>query len=198
MAARSLDTTDRGVQGVRGTAGSGVRADERDVRYRIDVIGPNVLDVVTHAGGWLFDRVMAGWDVTVLVADHPNDRPLQILGTQTLDLEYALASLDRRPPPQTLAVAADLFADDPRVRQMVRQALDHGLTEVGLWGQTWPAELKDSVDSEHYQLSAAARVFKAQALAAAGAPDASAGVTETFRSTSMAGPFVAADPVPAS
>jgi hypothetical protein len=126
MAARSLDVTDQGVQTVRGIAGWGVRADELDVRYRLDVIAPNVLDVVTHAGGWLFDQVMAGWDVTVLVADHPNDRPLQILGAQTLDLEYALASLDRRPPPQTVAVAADLLADDLRVQQMVHQALDHG------------------------------------------------------------------------
>ena len=25
-------------------------------------------NVVTFAGGWMFDRVMAGWDVTVLIA----------------------------------------------------------------------------------------------------------------------------------
>jgi len=179
-------------------AGTRVRADGPDMRYRLDVVAPSVVEVVTNAGGWLFDRVMAGWDVTVLVAEHPDDRPLQILGAQTLDLEYALASMDRRPRPQTLAVAADIFADDSRVRQWVLQALDHGLTEVTLWGETWPAELDDSGDSVKHRLSAAARAFKAQALAAAAAPDASVGFTETFRSGMMACPLVAVNLVPAS
>ena len=91
MVARSFDPADRGVQGVRGDAGArllpvrdGV---EPDMRYRLDVVASNVVDVVKFAGGWLFDRAMAGWDVTVLLTDHPDDRPLHILGAQTLDLE---------------------------------------------------------------------------------------------------------------
>ncbi|MGA8547342.1 MAG: hypothetical protein WB785_19075, partial [Mycobacterium sp.] len=62
------------------------------MRYRLDVVAANVADVVRFAGGWLFDRAMAGWDVTVLLVDHPDERPLQILGAQILDLEYALAT----------------------------------------------------------------------------------------------------------
>ncbi|WP_343575423.1 hypothetical protein [Mycobacterium sp.] len=50
------------------------------MRYRLDVVAADVADVVTFAGGWLFDRAMAGWDVTVLVADHVDERPLRILG----------------------------------------------------------------------------------------------------------------------
>jgi len=57
------------------------------MRYRLDVVAADVVDVVKFAGGWLFDRAMAGWDVTVLVADHPNDRPLQILGTLNSELD---------------------------------------------------------------------------------------------------------------
>ena len=68
------------------------------MRYRLDVVAASVVDVVRFAGGWLFDRSMAGWDVTVLVADHPDDRPLQILGAQMLDLEDALASAGHRVP----------------------------------------------------------------------------------------------------
>ena len=38
------------------------------------VSGPRMVStftgVVRAAGGWLFDRVSAGWDVIVLVADH--------------------------------------------------------------------------------------------------------------------------------
>jgi hypothetical protein len=172
------------------------------MRYRLDVVASSVVDVVRFAGGWLFDRAMAGWDVTVLVVDRPDDRPLQILGAQTLDLEYALAAIDSgvetRPRPQALAAAADLFGCDSRVRQGVLQALDHGVTEVTLWGETWPAELDDSVGLVQHRLSTAAQTFKAQALAAADVPVGPIGHTETFRSGLLASPSVAADLVPAS
>lgn len=170
------------------------------MRYRLDVVAANAVDVVTFAGGWLFDRAMAGWDVTVLVADRVDGRSLQILGAQVVDLEGALASAAQRPRPQTLAVAADLVGCDPRVRDGVLAALDRGVTEVTLWGRTWPAELQESVGLVHHWLSAAAKAFKAQALAAASVPaigDGVIGPTETFRSGTMACPSVAADLVPA-
>ncbi len=167
------------------------------MRYRLDVVAADVADVVRFAGGWLFDRAMAGWDVTVLLADHPDERPLQILGAQILDLEYALTTAGHRPPPQTLAVAADLFDCDPRVRQGVLQALDQGATEVTLWGQTWPAELEDSVGLVQHRLSAAAQAFKAQALAAAASSPDSIEPIETFRSRVVSCPSVEADLIPA-
>lgn len=168
------------------------------MRYRLDVVAASVVDVVRFAGGWLFDRAMAGWDVTVLLADPADDRPLQILGAQTMDLEHALASVDTRPRPQALAAAADLFECDSQVRQGVLQALDHGVTEVTLWGQTWPAELDDSVGLVQHRLSSAAQIFKGRALAAAGVPVDSIDPTETFRSGLLAWPSIAADLVPAS
>jgi hypothetical protein len=168
------------------------------MRYRLDVVAADVVDVVTFAGGWLFDRAMAGWDVTVLLADHPDERPLQILGAQIVDLEYALASVGHRPPPQTLAAAADLFGCDSRVRQGVVQALDQGAIEVTWWGDTWPGQLDDSVGLVQHRLSAAAHAFKAQALAAAAVPVDSIRLVETFRSKVMACPSVGADLIPAS
>ena len=172
------------------------------MRYRLDVVAAGVLDVVRFAGGWLFDRTMAGWEVTVLLADHsaddPHDRPLQILGARALDLDVALASVESRPRPQALAAAADLFGCDSRVRKGVLQALDHGVTEVTLWGQNWPAELDESVGLVQHRLSTAAQIFKSQALAAAGLPPGSIGETEVFRSGLLAWPSVAADLVPAS
>jgi hypothetical protein len=168
------------------------------MRYRLDVVASSVVDVVRFAGGWLFDRAMAGWDVTVLVVDHPDDRPLQILGAQTLDLEYALSSVETRPRPQALAAAADLFGCDSRVRQGVLQALDHGVTEVTLWGEAWPPELDDSVGLVQHRLSMAAQIFKGRALAAADLPAGPIGHIETFRSGLLAWPSVAADLVPAS
>ncbi len=140
------------------------------MRYRLDVVAPTVLDAVRFAGGWVYDRVMAGWDVTILVGDDEDVRPLEILGAEVRDLESVLASWEDRPHPQTVAVAADLFDRDARVRQGVLEALEQGATEVTLWGEGLPAELDESIDSVQHRLSAAARAFKAQALAAANAP----------------------------
>lgn len=165
------------------------------MRYRLDVVAPNVLDAVKFAGGWVYDRVMAGWDVTVLITGQEDARPLEILGAEVRDLESVLAAWEERPHPQTVAVAADVFHSDDRVRQHVLNALDQGATEVTLWGERLPAELDDSVDSVQHQLSAAARAFKAQALAAADDPSAVTH-TETFRCGMMAS--VAADLIPAS
>jgi hypothetical protein len=166
------------------------------MRYRLDVVAPTVLDAVRFAGGWVYDRVMAGWDVTVLVGDDDDVRPLEILGAEVRDLESVLASWEDRPNPQTVAVAADLFDRDARVRQGVLEALEQGATEVTLWGEGLPAELDESVDSVQHRLSSAARAFKAQALAAANAPDGAVGNTEIFRCGMMAS--VAADLIPAS
>lgn len=167
------------------------------MRYRLDVVASSVVDVVTFAGGWLFDRAMAGWDVTVLLTDHPDDRPLHILGAKTLDLDGVLASVGTHPRPQALAAAPDLLGSDPRVRSGVLQALDHGVTEVTLWGTTWPAELDDSVGRVQHRLSMAAQIFKARALSAAAAPLDSIGPVETFRSGLLASRSVAADLLPA-
>ncbi|BBZ47748.1 hypothetical protein MPRM_50290 [Mycobacterium parmense] len=165
------------------------------------MVAANVVDAVRFAGGWLFDRSMAGWDVTVLLPDHAAGRhevrPLHILGAGVLDLEEALRSVDFRPRPQALAAAADLFGCDSRVRQGVLQALDQGVTEVTLWGEDWPAELDDSVGLVQHRLSTAARTFKSAALAAAALRPESIGHSETFRSGLLAYPSVAADLVPA-
>lgn len=87
------------------------------------------------------------------------------------------------------------------MRQGVLRALDQGVTEVTLWGETWPSELDDSVGLVQHRLSTAAQTFKAQALAAVfnvgEVPQSSVGHTETFRSGLLAWPSVAADLIPA-
>jgi len=169
------------------------------MRYRLDVVARNVPEVVKFAGGWLVDRVMAGWDVTVLISAGEDLRPLEILGVETYDLEAALEEGADRPHPQTVAVAADLFATDERVRRGVLTALEQGVTEVTLWGDHWPEELGSNIGSVQHYLSGAARAFKAQALAASGDSDVEiVADTETFRCGLAALPSVAADLTPAS
>jgi hypothetical protein len=167
------------------------------MRYHFDVVAANVADVVSFAGGWLFDRVMAGWDVTVLVDGSEDLRPIQILGADRLDLETALATWPERPRPHALAVSMDLIGSDSRVRAGVQDALDHGTTEVTLWGERWPVDLDRTADSVEHRLSAAARAFKAQALAALDLPAMAVGGVETFRSGTLNCLSVAADLVPA-
>ncbi|HME49510.1 hypothetical protein [Mycobacterium sp.] len=150
-------------------------------RYRVDVIGSDAGDVVRSAGGWLFDRAMAGWDVNVLVPGDCDARPLQILGAATLRFDSVFASIGKGPWTQTLAVAVHAFTRDGCVRDLVVAALDRG-AEVTLWGDAWPAELDHRVDDVQHRLTAAARTFKAHALAAAALAQHPVHPTERYRS----------------
>ena len=145
------------------------------------MVAPGTAAAVRHVGGWLFDRVMAGWDATVLVVGQSDARPLRILGAEVNDLESALACPVAGPRPQAIAVDAGLYGSDGRVRQIVREALDEGATEVRIWGDTWPDDLDCGGGPLEHRLSVAARAFKAQAMAAAAEVGVLAG-TETFRS----------------
>ncbi|EME14324.1 hypothetical protein [Rhodococcus triatomae] len=151
------------------------------------VIGPSVVDVVRLLGGWVFDRVTSGWDATVAVADHPDVRPLQILGARTLDLETALDN-QIGPHPQVIAVSVDLFQADDRIRNGVLATLDRGDMDVALWGENWPANLDERFCTGQHHLSGAARVFKAQAMAAANAPADNVVGTEVLRTAEMLSP----------
>ncbi|GFG70779.1 hypothetical protein [Mycolicibacter senuensis] len=173
-----------------------------DMRYRFDIVGHSVVDIVTAAGGWLYDRATAGWDVSVMMLDAfegTDTRPLQILGARVLDLASVLTHWEQWPHPQTIAVCAQMFDGHARVRQGVLDALEHSSTEVTLWGDV-PAELHRDVDTRQHRLSAAARAFKAQALRAAGIDPkgvAGSGHIEKFR-CGPACASVAADLSPAS
>jgi hypothetical protein len=148
-------------------------------RYQLNVIAASVADVVQSAGGWLFDRRMAGWEVNILLSERDDARALRILGATTVDLRSGLASFLRGPDrAAALAVAADLLAIDESIQDEVLEAVRSGLTEVALWGDSRPANVGGQVDSTEYRLSAAARVFKGHALSAAGLVDLEVGHTE--------------------
>ncbi|GAA5052161.1 hypothetical protein GCM10023318_24440 [Nocardia callitridis] len=150
------------------------------------MVAPTMVDVIRFAGGWLFDRAMAGWDVTAVVTDHTDARPLHIIGARAVDLEAAMATTVRSPLPQSIAVDVDLYSSDRRVRNGVLEVLDRGKAgEVTLWGEGCPKELDYRVGAVEHRLSVAARAFKAQALRAAAAPAEVVGATEMFRSCEL-------------
>ncbi len=170
-------------EGSRTSAARAARADGECLRYRLHVVAVSPGDVVRSAGGWLYDRVMAGWEVTVLLPGRCDTRPLRILGVQALDLEEQFAVTGPGLTSQSLAVSAEAFTADARVRERVLESLDDRLTEVALWGQApqgWPLRVNRAMTRAQHELSAAARMFKGYALAAAGIPGTTVDLTETM------------------
>ena len=163
--------------------------DSAGMRYRLDVLAANVSDVVEAAGGWLFDRRMAGWDVTVLVPESQDVRALRILGVDIVEVGSAWVPWSERPRVEGLAVAANLFDRDCHVKQGVFHALEQGLPEVVLWGQGWPEGLLRSDVEVRHKLSCAARMFKSYAVnAASGREIASGDQFEVFKCGTIESP----------
>jgi hypothetical protein len=157
------------------------RRDGGAVKYRLDVVASSPADVVCSAGGWLYDRVRAGWDVTVLLPRQCDTRPLQILGVQAAELDSQMPSAGTECAARGLAVSAEMFASDLRIQQQVLKALDRWMTEVTLWHDDWPLPVGHRTTTVQHVLTAAARAFKRHALTAAGISDP-VGPTETLRS----------------
>lgn len=140
------------------------------MRYRLNVAATDAADVVTSAGGWLFDRAMAGWDVNVYLADCGDADGLQalkVLGLRAYDL-FADLSSPFGQPQVGLAVAGRLVVDDELIRGAVSATLRAARTEVALWGESCTSHLGSRFDPVRYRLSAAAVAFKGHSLVAAG------------------------------
>jgi hypothetical protein len=153
-------------------------------KYQLEVTAYDVADVVRSAGGWLFDRAMGGWDVTVVLTRGGDVRPLEILGLSTSHHEPDDdSSAPRRA--LALAVSSGVVATDAQLRYDVLRALKRGLTEVTLWGDSWPSGPDAGAQAVDHVLSGAARAFKAQALAAIGSSEP-VGPVESFRNRTTA------------
>lgn len=142
------------------------------------MVGIDVADVVESAGGWLFDRAMAGWDVRVTLTQACDVRPLRILGVRTDPRSV------QPPSPVALAASARALLDAPERCADIAVALRRRQAEVTVWG----AARLDPLDSGarpvrpvRHLLSGAARAFKSQALVAAGLDARGAGAVEMFR-----------------
>jgi hypothetical protein len=177
MSARTLSSSDLAADSTEITRLPIARP---DLRYRLVVMASSTVDLVTSAGGWLFDRAMAGCDVTAVFTEPTDDRALQILGVRTVEFDDAPTSTwcDIE---SALAVSAELYRADVRVREAVLDLLDGGLTNLVMWGESWPQEFDGLGDRVHHRLSIAARAFKAQALLATAAPEDGVVDLETFR-----------------
>jgi hypothetical protein len=132
-------------------------------RYWLHVVATSVVDVVTSIGGLIFDRAMAGWDVTVAVGTDFDDRPIRILGARVANL--AAGSPAR---PHVLAVATDVFVTNEHLRRLVLAARKGNATDVFLWGRRHPPNMNGRFAPVRHRPSAAAQVFKSHAMAVRG------------------------------
>lgn len=156
-------------------------ANTMPLQYRLDVLAVRAVDVVESAGGWLFDRVLAGWHVHVLLADRTDSASLRILGASVGDLSNYLSNAEtsNKDHARSVAVSADLCARDSAVYAAVARLVASRHVEVALWGTTGATlQLEPALECAHHQLTTAARVFKARALAAAGAHTAADSVED--------------------
>lgn len=135
--------------------------------HRLVVFAGSSADAAEFAGGLIFDRVGAGWDVNIhLASETPKDeRTLRILGVQS---RMQSACFDSSDWPDLLLVGADVYRAYPDVRRIFNAASRRLHTEVAMWGGDWPGELDPGVGTVEHRLSVAARAFKVHAMASAG------------------------------
>ncbi|WP_416566199.1 hypothetical protein [Nocardia testacea] len=161
------------------------RAQEHVLKYRLVVVSRTVRDAVGLAGGWLFDRAMAGWDVTVLSRDVTDPLPARILGAYVVPWDSVPESA-AGPEPQAVAVIGNPQDFDERMRHWVTDYSQRG-QETTLWGEdTW---LGPHVHTElaRFRPSRTALLFKAHALNKTAGPPAALPAEEPFRAV---GPMV--------
>jgi hypothetical protein len=155
---------------------------DKPSRYRIEAMALTAADVVRGLGGLLFDRRCLGWDTVVLLDDCADIRPLQIIGADCADLEPAL-DMPEHPRAAAIATSVQLYRSDRRVCSRVNAAIDSGLTEVLLWGDTDAVGPKPQLIAVTHHISQVAATFKTHALAAAHAQPSTDIVVEKFLAT---------------
>jgi hypothetical protein len=138
--------------------------------YQFQVVARNIADAVMSIGGLIFDRAMAGWDVSVVVDGEVDgtvdDRSVRILGARLDERMSGPNYAAALPRPHLLAVATDVVVKSDAVRRHVLALGDDGETDVLLWGRHHPTNLPRKFVAARHQPSAAAHIFKSHALLA--------------------------------
>ena len=151
----------------------------RATRPRLVVEAEDVLDAVTAAGGLIFDRASAGWEVEVRLVSCEDDRPLRILGVQPTDV--ANGSAAEEDTADALIVAASMLRSNEAAGTRFLAAASADTAELAVWGGEWPRGLQQGIGPVEHRLSLSAQAFKLHALKAAGvAPERC--TTESFHS----------------
>ncbi|MGV0813840.1 hypothetical protein ABQF34_17905 [Mycolicibacterium boenickei] len=163
---------------------------ERALRYELNVVAADVAGTVSGIGGWLFDRAMAGWRVSVDADECGGERALRILGLKGVALT-ALGSGEVDAVAVT-AIGTDRCDSGDAGIDVPRNPGD----DVLFFGPHPPSGLAGRAQRMHYRPSAAALAFKAHALAVVGFEPGSVGVVETMFGYGRSAGLLDADLVP--
>jgi hypothetical protein len=142
-------------------------------RYRLAVVTADSTELVRSAGGYLFDRSFAGWDVDVTLPNERQDTtPLKVLGVR---INEAAAEGFRLDPPVRILLIDPSLVETAGIEWAARRC-DADI----LFTDPHPTRIRASVTRETHRLSSAARAFKTQALIVSGSPAAPMESVETF------------------
>lgn len=159
-------------------AGEGVG---QTMGYRLEVITDNVPEALRRAGGLMFDYGRAGWQVVVITDDDMHSRALTILGARIEAPRDHIPTECGNAERESRAVVAPLRV----LREHPELGAGYG-SRMLLWGEHLDQEPTAGLCTFWYQLSSAARSFKACALGSVGgAPAAECG--EQFWMTNSTG-----------
>lgn len=160
----------------RAAPGRAVRG--RGTKHRLMVLTGDTPDTIVSAGGLIFDRAAAGWDVDVYGPHAVDDRAFRILGVRTPVLQ---CDIDWTNDTDCVVVAGSLYEKDRTTRRLFQKAATMDGTEAALWGADWPSELGPGMGVVEHRLSLAALAFKSEAMKAVGL-SAPCAQTEAFHS----------------
>jgi hypothetical protein len=127
--------------------------------YGLQVIGADVADVVQSVGGWLYDQIAVGWQVSVSLAQPGDERALRILGVGDVTTGVSLGN-----EPTCLAVSAQVLSHDDAVLGELHAILADGSGDVSVWDSTRLAEIDGRLSRVERRMSPAAQVFKVHAV----------------------------------
>lgn len=177
--------------------GSGVRVSGEILHtYDLTVIAQDVDSVVASAGGWLCDRMRAGWQVTALVPAGHDVRALTILGVRAESVASVVDTL-RGLSAVAVAVDARILRHDERLRRELLRLVDAKRVEITLWGESALFGSDARFERVRHRLSAAARAYKSRALRETGQMAADPAVEE-FLGAALWYPPDGADLVPSA
>ncbi|WP_428343131.1 hypothetical protein [Mycobacterium sp.] len=129
----------------------------------VAVIADDVADIVHSAGGWIFDRVRAGWRVSAWTTSPCDLTPLVILGVRPTSIYTSWLAELSEAQPASLAIQSDLLAPESPLNIEVQELMRCPTTEVTVWGDGKLLSERQFQPVQH-TLSPAARRFKKHAL----------------------------------
>ncbi len=128
------------------------------------MLGVDVPDIVSRAGGLICDSVRAGLTVAVCLECFDDDLALRILG---VDARVLPDAFDVEQWPDAVYFASELHKRNRVVRRLIADAARRHSADVAAWGDSrWLGA--DSGLAVAHRLSSAAQMFKLHALRAVG------------------------------